>query len=144
MESAKTTKQKRFDDFYMKFAKDVANFSYCKRKQVGAVFVKDDIVLIGYNGTISGFNNDCEDEDGETRPDVLHAESNVFAKIMRSPVTSTGGTMYCTLSPCIHCAKQIIQGGISRFLYIRAHSDQSGVELMKKAGVEVIQMDFSE
>lgn len=130
-------KQKRFDDFYMRFALSVADFSYCKRKQVGAVFVKDDVIIMGYNGTIKGFPNVCEGEDGETLPEVLHAESNVFAKIMRAPISSVGGTLYCTLSPCMNCAKQIIQAGITRFVYLNSHSDQSGLELMAKAGITI-------
>ena len=131
----KKQKLRRFDEYYMKLAMETAAFSYCKRKQVGCVFVKNDIILIGYNGTISGQPNECEDEAGETKPEVLHAESNVFAKIMNSPISSGGGTMYCTLSPCINCAKQIIQAKISRFVYLKAHSDQTGLILMEKSGI---------
>lgn len=130
-------KRKRFDNFYMRMAVDTGRFSYCNRKKVGCIFVKDDIIFIGYNGTISGFPNECEDENGETKLDVLHAESNIFAKIMNSPVSSGGGTMYCTLSPCINCAKQMIQAKIGRFLYLRTHSDQSGLILMQNCGIIV-------
>ncbi len=140
----KKAKQRRFDNFYMRMAVDTGRFSYCNRKKVGCVFVKDDIIFIGYNGTISGFPNECEDENGETRLDVLHAESNVFAKIMNSPVSSGGGTMYTTLSPCINCAKQIIQAKIKRFLYLKAHSDQSGVILMKNSGIIVEHIEESD
>jgi dCMP deaminase len=139
------TKGERFDHFYMQMAQNVAAFSYCTRKKVGAVFVKDDVILIGYNGTISGFPNQCEGSDGETLPETLHAESNVFAKIMRAPISSVGGTMYCTLSPCINCAKQIVQAGISRFIYLKDHSDPSGLELMEKAGIFITKLEsFSE
>jgi dCMP deaminase len=131
------TKQQKFDRFYMKFAVDAANFSYCVRKKVGAVFVKEDITVIGYNGTMPGFANNCEDEHGETLPDVLHAESNMLGKIMNSTLVSTGGTVYCTLSPCLNCAKMMIQAKIGRFVYIRDHSDQTGLELMRKAGIMV-------
>lgn len=128
-------KQERFDRFYMKLAQDVASFSYCKRKQVGAVFVKDDVIVIGYNGTISGFENNCEDEYGETLPEVLHAESNALSKVMTSPLVSSSGTIFCTLSPCVACAKQMIQAKISRFVYVKDHSDQTGLDLMRKVGI---------
>lgn len=130
-------KKKRFDSFYMKMALETAAFSYCKRKQVGSVFVKDDVILIGYNGTIAGEDNICEDEKGETKPEVLHSESNVLSKIMTSPINATGGTIYCTLSPCVNCAKLIIQAKIGRFVYLTDHSDQTGINLMIKAGIEV-------
>jgi len=135
------TKNERFDRFYMKLAVDAASFSYCKRKQVGAVLVKDDVIVIGYNGTISGFENNCEDENGETYPEVLHAESNALSKIMTSSLVSSNGTMFCTLSPCITCAKQMIQAKISRFVYIRDHSDQTGLNLMRKAGIIIDKLE---
>jgi dCMP deaminase len=101
------------------------------------VFVKDDIILIGYNGTISGFDNDCEDENGETRPEVINAEANVCNKIKQAPISAVGGTVYCTLSPCINCAKELIGGKIARFVYLNNHSDQTGIQLMVKAGINV-------
>ena len=130
-------KQVKFDNFYMKLAIDVASFSYCKRKQVGCVWTKDDVIVVGYNGTISGMENCCEGEDGETLAEVLHAESNALSKIMTSPLVATGGTMYSTFSPCLNCAKLMIQAKISRFVYKDTHSDQSGMLLMQKVGIIV-------
>lgn len=135
-------KQYKFDKFYMEFALKTANFSYCKRKQVGAVFVKDDIIVVGYNGTISGEPNECEDCNGETKQDVLHAETNALSKIMQSTMSSKGGTMYCTFSACIQCSKLLIQAGISRFVYLDTHSDQTGLDLMKRSGIIVEQFFF--
>lgn len=135
------TKGERFDRFYMKIAVETANFSYCERKKVGAVFVKDDVILVGYNGTIKGFPNQCEGPDGETLPETLHAESNVFAKIMRAPISSVDGNLYCTLSPCLSCAKQIIQAGIVRFIYLKDHSNPAGLDLMRKAGVFITKLE---
>lgn len=133
----------KFDKFYMELAMRVANFSYCKRKQVGAVFVKDDVICIGYNGTISGRENNCEDSQGETLPDVLHAESNMLSKIMNTTITSTGGTVYCTFSACVSCSKMLIQAKIKRFVYMDTHSDQYGLELMRGAGIIVERMEMS-
>lgn len=125
----------------MKFAIEASLFSYCNRKKVGALLVKDDIMLIGYNGTVPGEENNCEDENGDTLPEVLHAESNALSKVMTSTLNSVGATMYCTLSPCIACAKQMIQARISRFVYIRDHSDQRGLEMMRKFGIIIEKMD---
>lgn len=129
--------QNRLDSFYMRLAVDVSDFSYCKRKKVGSVFVKEDVILIGYNGTVSGAPNNCEDENGETLREVLHSESNVLAKVMNSPLTSTGGTIYCTLSPCVNCAKMMVQARIKRFVYIYDHSDPEGLNLMIRSGIVV-------
>ena len=134
----------KFDKFYMELAISVANFSYCKRKKVGAVFVKDDILCVGYNGTISGMENNCEDSNGETLPEVLHAESNMLSKIMNTTISSTNGTVYCTFSACLSCSKLLIQAKIKRFVYLDTHSDQSGLELMKKSGIIVEKMEIVE
>lgn len=133
----------KFDKFYMELAIKVANFSYCKRKQVGAVFVKDEVICIGYNGTISGKENNCEDCNGETLPEVLHAESNMLSKIMNTTISSTGGTVYCTFSACLNCSKLLIQAKIKRFVYLDTHSDNYGLELMKKAGIIVEKIELS-
>ena len=126
----------------MKLAVNAANFSYCVRKKVGAVLVCGDAMVIGYNGTPPGFPNVCEDCDGETMPEVMHAESNALAKVMTSPLNAGGGIMYCTLSPCMNCAKLLVQARITRFVYIRDHSDQSGLILMRKCGIIVEQMEW--
>lgn len=137
-------KNKRFDKFYMEFAISAANFSYCVRKRVGAVLVKDDVIVMGYNGTMPGLENSCEGEDGETLWHVLHAESNALGKVMTSTINSAGATMYCTFSPCIHCAKQMIQAKISRFVYLDDHSDQRGLEMMRHMGIQVEKINLFE
>lgn len=126
----------------MDFAVNAAKFSYCKRKQVGAVLVKDDIIVIGYNGSIPGFPNECEDEDGETMWHIQHAEANALGKIMNSTLVSTGATMYCTLSPCVHCAGEMVRAKIKRFVYVKDHSDQRGLDLMRKVGIEVEKLEY--
>lgn len=131
------TKEQRFDKFYMEFAVSAANFSYCKRKQVGVVLVKDDVILIGYNGTAPGFDNNCESEDGETKWETLHAESNALSKVMTSSINSKGAVMYSTFSPCVHCAKLMVQAKIARFVYLTDHSDQRGLDFMRQAGIVV-------
>ena len=129
---------KNKDLFYIKIAKTISEASYCQRKKVGAIIVKNDnIIAIGYNGTISGFNNICELPNGLTRPDVLHAESNAIAKCAKSENNSLGATMYITLSPCYECSKIIIQSGIIRVVYLEEYRDLAGVDLLNKAGVIV-------
>ena len=130
-------KIEKFDKLYMDMAINVAKFSYCKRKQVGCVIVKDDIIVIGYNGTVSGKVNNCEDNDGETLWDVLHAESNALSKIMTSSLNSKDATVYCTFSACIHCSKLLVQAKIKRFVYLTDHSDQRGLDLMRESGIIV-------
>jgi dCMP deaminase len=128
---------KNKDYFYLGIAKEVSEASYCKRKKVGAIIVKDDnIISFGYNGTISGFTNKCEC-DGVTRNDVLHAESNAIAKCCKSSYSSDGSTMYVTLSPCFECSKMIIQSGIKKVVYFENYRDLSGIELLKKAKINV-------
>lgn len=112
--------------------------SYCKRRQVGALIVKDkSIISDGYNGTPSGFENLCEDENEQTKPYVLHAEANAITKVAKSSNSSDGSTLYVTASPCIECAKLIIQSGIKRVVYSENYRYSDGIELLQKAGVEV-------
>lgn len=132
-------KQTELDSRYIRMAKIWAENSYCKRRQVGAIIVKDKMIISdGYNGTPSGFENICEDENGLTKPYVLHAEANAITKIARSGNNSDGATLYVTSSPCIECAKLIIQAGIKRVVYSEEYRLNDGVELLKRAGVEVI------
>lgn len=132
-------KQEILDQRYMRMARIWAENSYCKRRQVGALIVKDKMIISdGYNGTPSGFDNVCEDEDGVTIPYVLHAEANAITKIARSNNSSDGATMYVTTSPCIECAKLIIQAGIKRLVYGEKYRLEDGINLLKKAGIEVI------
>ena len=113
--------------------------SYCQLRQVGALIVKDKMIIsAGYNGTPSGFENVCEDENNVTKPYVLHAEANAITKIARSTNSSTGATMYVTASPCIECAKLIIQAGIKRVVYSEKYRLEDGIELLKRAGIEVV------
>ena len=127
----------KFDDKYMDMAAIWATNSYCKRRQVGALLVKDRMIISdGYNGTPSGFENVCE-ENGVTKPYVLHAEANAITKIARSGNNSDGSTLYVTDSPCIECAKLIIQAGIKRVIYSREYRLTDGVDLLRRAGIEV-------
>lgn len=131
----------KFDYAYMRMAVEWGKLSYCKRKQVGALIVKDRMIISdGYNGTPSGFENLCEDESGETHWYVLHAEANAILKVARSTQSCLGATLYITLSPCKECSKLILQSGITRVVYLHAYSDLSGVEFMKTAGIIVQQI----
>ena len=119
-----------------------AKNSYCKRRQVGALLVKDRMIISdGYNGTPSGFENICEDENGVTKPYVLHAEANAITKVAKSGNNSKGATLYVTASPCMECAKLIIQSGISRVAYTDEYRLTDGVDLLRKAGIEVEKID---
>lgn len=125
----------------MKLALDVAEASYCVRKKVGALIVHgDNVIAIGYNGTISGFPNICELEDGTTRPDVLHAESNAIAKCAKSSNSSNGAALYVTLSPCFECAKIIIQSGIKEVYYKEEYRNLDGLNLLKQSNIYVQQI----
>jgi dCMP deaminase len=136
------TKQEKYDKAYLKMAKEWAQLSYCKRKQVGAIIVKDKMIISdGYNGTPSGFENCCEDESGETRWDVLHAEANAILKVARSTQSCDGATLYITLSPCKECSKLIHQSGIKRLVFQRKYRDSSGIEFLEKAGVLINQIE---
>lgn len=131
-------KQKKYDKAYLKIAKEWAQLSYCKRKKVGAIIVKDRMIISdGYNGTPSGFENCCEDENNLTKWYVLHAEANAILKVARSTQTCDGATLYITLSPCKECSKLIHQSGITRVVYHNDYKDVSGVDFLKRAGVQV-------
>ena len=128
----------KFDLRYLEMASVWARNSYCKRRQVGALLVKDRMIISdGYNGTPSGFENICEDENGVTKPYVLHAEANAITKIAKSGNNSAGATLYVTASPCMECAKLIIQSGIRRVVYKDAYRLTDGVDLLRRAGIEV-------
>ena len=134
-----TDKQLELDKRYMRMARIWAENSYCVRRQVGALIVKDKMIISdGYNGTPVGFENVCENEDGFTKPYVLHAEANAITKIARSNNNSNGATLYVTTSPCIECAKLIIQAGIVRVVYGEEYHIMDGIDLLKRAGVEVV------
>lgn len=138
MDSVSTDKQYQLDCRYVRMARIWAENSYCQRRQVGALVVKDKAVISdGYNGTPSGFENVCEDENNVTKPYVLHAEANAITKLARSHNSSDGATMYITASPCIECAKLIIQAGIKRVVYSEKYRLEDGLNLLKRAGVEV-------
>jgi len=135
-------KQERYDKAYLKMANSWAKLSHCQRKQVGALIVKDDMIISdGYNGTPSGFDNCCEDENGETHWYVLHAEANAILKVAKSTNNCKGATLYLTLSPCKDCSKLILQAGITRLVYINGYKDCSGVTFLKSAGIEVVQIE---
>lgn len=126
----------------MKMALIWAGNSYCKRRQVGALLVKDKMIISdGYNGTPSGFENNCEDEDNKSFAYVLHAEANAITKVARSTNNSEGATLYVTASPCIECAKLIIQAGIRRVVYGEQYRLLDGIDLLRKAGIEVTQVE---
>lgn len=130
--------QTAVDYRYLRMARIWAENSYCKRRQVGALVVKDKMIISdGYNGTPSGFENVCEDETGVTKPYVLHAEANAITKLARSGNNSEGSTLYVTASPCIECAKLIIQAGIRRVVYAEKYRLTDGIDLLKRAGIEV-------
>lgn len=138
-------KQHILDKRYLRMAKIWAENSYCQRRKVGALVVKDQMIISdGYNGTPSGFENICEDENNVTKPYVLHAEANAITKIARSGNSSEGATMYITASPCIECAKLIIQAGIKRVIYSEKYRIEDGISLMKKAGIEVVYINLNE
>tara|TARA_B100000497_G_scaffold65876_1_gene74491 strand:- start:1526 stop:1948 length:423 start_codon:yes stop_codon:yes gene_type:complete len=131
-------KQYRYDQAYLKMASEWGKLSHCKRKQVGAIIVKDRMIISdGYNGTPTGFDNFCEDEEGYTKWYVLHAEANAILKVAASTQSCKGATLYITLSPCKSCSKLIFQAGIKRVVYSSAYKDLSGVEFLEKAGVKV-------
>ncbi|MBP5709036.1 MAG: dCMP deaminase family protein [Bacteroidales bacterium] len=136
-------KQKSLDKRYLEMAQIWAGNSYCKRRQVGALIVKDKMIISdGYNGTPSGFENICEDENNVTKPYVLHAEANAITKVAKSNNSSEGATLYVTTSPCMECAKLIIQSGITRVVYSQNYHTSDGIDLLKRAGVELVYIDF--
>ncbi len=132
-------KQKLLDMRYMRMARIWAENSYCRRRQVGALLVKNKMIISdGYNGTPAGFENNCEDEDDNSKPYVLHAEANAITKVARSHNSSDGATLYVTASPCMECAKLIIQAGIKRVVYGEHYRIMDGIELLQRAGIEVV------
>ena len=134
-------KQEKLDMRYLRMARIWSENSYCRRRKVGALVVKDKMIIsYGYNGTPSGFENVCEDENNVTKPYVLHAEANAITKLARSSNNSDGSTLYVTASPCIECAKLIIQAGIKRVVYGEKYRLTDGLELLRKAGVELTYM----
>jgi dCMP deaminase len=135
----KAEKLSKYDRAYLRIAREWGNLSYCTRKKVGAIIVKDRMIISdGYNGTPSGFENCCEDTDGLTKWYVLHAEANAILKVARSTQSCEGATLYITMSPCKDCSKLIHQSGIKRVVYQQAYKDNSGVDFLEKAGVEVV------
>jgi dCMP deaminase len=131
----------KFDKAYLKMAQEWAKLSYCKRKQVGALIVKDRMIISdGYNGTPSGFENCCENEEGRTHWYVLHAEANAILKLAASTQSAKGATLYLTLSPCKECSKLILQAGIARLVYINEYSDDDGISFLRNHNIEIEQI----
>ncbi|MBT4916772.1 MAG: dCMP deaminase family protein [Formosa sp.] len=131
-------KQYKYDQAYLRMASEWGKLSHCKRKQVGAIIVKDRMIISdGYNGTPTGFDNFCEDEEGYTKWHVLHAEANAILKVAASTQSCDGATLYISLSPCKSCSKLIHQAGIKRVVYSSSYKDLSGVEFLEKAGIKV-------
>ena len=134
-------KQTKYDVAYLKMALEWAKLSYCKRRQVGALIVKDRMIISdGYNGTPTGFENICEDDDNYTKWYVLHAEANAILKVAASTQSTKGATLYVTLSPCTECSKLIFQSGIKRVVYHEHYKDGSGLDFLIKGGVEILQI----
>lgn len=145
MESQKEDRKRMFDKNYLDMAAIWAKNSYCKRRQVGALLVKNKMIISdGFNGTPSGFENQCEDENNTTKPYVLHAEANAITKVAKSGNSSEGATLYITTAPCIECAKLIIQAGIIRVVYAEEYRMSEGIELLKRAGIEVVNFNGDE
>jgi len=139
----KEDKQKQLDQRYLKMAMIWAQNSYCERRQVGALLVKEKMIISdGYNGTPSGFENICEDENNHTKPYVLHAEANAITKVAKSGNSSEGATMYVTSSPCLECSKLIIQAGIKRVVFTESYRLDDGINLLKRADIEVKQVEL--
>ena len=142
MAKEQAEKQTRLDERYLRMAAVWAENSYCKRRQVGALLIKNKMIISdGYNGTPSGFENICEDESGKTKAYVLHAEANAITKIAKSHNSSEGATLYVTSSPCIECAKLIIQAGIIRVVFSESYRLNDGIELLKMANIEVVNLN---
>lgn len=135
----KPEKQHKYDIAYLKMALEWSKLSYCERRQVGALIVKDKMIISdGYNGTPSGFENICEDDTGYTKWYVLHAEANAILKVASSTQSCHGATLYITMSPCKGCSKLIHQAGIKRLVYLEKYKDTSGVDFLEKAGIEIV------
>ena len=135
----------KFDIAYLKMAVEWANLSYCKRRQVGALIVKDRMIISdGYNGTPSGSENCCEDENGKTLWSVLHAEANAILKLARSTQSAQGASLYITLSPCKECSKLILQSGITRVVYLEDYSDDDGINFLRNYKIELLKIPLEE
>lgn len=135
-------RQEQFDRRYLEMARVWSKNSYCIRRQVGALIVKDRMIISdGYNGTPEGFENVCEDENNKTKPYVLHAEANAITKVAKSNNSSQGATLYITTSPCMECAKLIIQSGIKRVVFSDNYHTEDGIELLKRAGIELLNLE---
>lgn len=135
-------KQLRYDKAYLRMATEWAKLSHCNRKQVGAIIVKDNIIIAdGFNGTPSGFDNCCENDNGDTHWYVLHAEANAILKLARSNNRGNNSTLYITLSPCRDCSKLVLQAGIKRVVYMNGYKDTTGVDFLTKSGIEVVQIE---
>ena len=138
-------KQRQLDIRYIRMARIWAENSYCVRRQVGALIVKDKMIISdGYNGTPSGFENICEDETGHTKPYVLHAEANAITKVAKSHNNCEGATLYITASPCMECSKLIIQAGIKRVVYCDEYHTPDGIDLLRRVGIETVQISKTE
>lgn len=135
------SKQEKYDKAYLSMALEWAKLSHCKRKQVGSLIVKDNMIISdGYNGTPSGYTNSCEDENGDTHWYVLHAEANAILKVAKSTQSADNATLYITLSPCKECSKLIIQAGIKRVVYFNQYKDTSGIDFLAEYGIAVHQV----
>ncbi|EAR13403.1 deoxycytidylate deaminase [Polaribacter irgensii 23-P] len=136
-------KQLKYDRAYLKMALEWGKLSHCKRKQVGALIVKNRMIISdGFNGTPTGFENCCEDSSGNTKWEVLHAEANAILKVASSTQSAEGATLYITLSPCTQCSKLIHQAGIKRVVYANAYKDDAGLKFLEKAGVELMNLPY--
>ncbi|MGK0422263.1 MAG: dCMP deaminase [Polaribacter sp.] len=136
-------KQLKYDKAYLKMALEWGKLSHCKRKQVGALIIKDRMIISdGFNGTPSGFDNCCEDESGNTKWEVLHAEANAILKVASSTQSAKNATLYITLSPCTQCSKLIHQAGIKRVVYANTYKDDAGLKFLEKAGVELLNLPY--
>ena len=141
MEQQKLSKKIKYDKAYLRIAKEWGQLSYCQRKKVGAIIVKNKMIISdGYNGTPSGFENCCEDNNGITKWYVLHAEANAILKVAKSTQSCENATLYITMTPCKECSKLIHQSGITRVVYIADYKDKEGIEFLEKAGVEIVQI----
>lgn len=140
--SSQSEKQELLDKRYLRMAHIWAENSYCRRRKVGAILVKDKMIISdGFNGTPAGFENVCEDADGATKPYVLHAEANAITKVAKSANNCDGSTLYITAAPCIECSKLIIQAGIRRVVYAEDYRSEEGLDLLRRVGIECVQTD---
>ena len=139
----KAEKQYKLDERYLRMAKIWAENSYCERRKVGALIVKDKMIISdGYNGTPSGFENNCEEDNNTTKPYVLHAEANAITKVAKSNNSSDGSTLYVTTSPCMECSKLIIQSGIKRVVFDKKYRITDGLDLLERAGIELNNLEL--